>query len=105
LETGRDVARLMGGKDRSDGVGQVSLGVWFAYKLKGGSIGKSWLMIEYHRLEGNAEEHARCKPSLTAHTGRIREIKALGERFAKTVSGHDPAGPSPIIQQLGFGGV
>jgi hypothetical protein len=35
LETGRDIARLMGGKDREDGVGQVSLGIWFAYKLKG----------------------------------------------------------------------
>lgn len=35
LETGREIAWLMGGKDRDDGVGQVALGLWFAVKLKG----------------------------------------------------------------------
>ena len=35
LEAGRDLARLFGGKDRSDGVGQLALGLWFAEKLKG----------------------------------------------------------------------
>lgn len=36
LETGRHMASLMGGKDRSDGVGQLVLGLWFTEKLKGG---------------------------------------------------------------------
>ena len=35
LETGRDLAKLMGGKDRVDGVGQLALGLWFAEKIKG----------------------------------------------------------------------
>lgn len=35
LETGRDIACLLGGKDRDDGVGQTVLGLWFAVKLRG----------------------------------------------------------------------
>lgn len=35
LETGRELAKLMGGKDRPDGVGQLALGLWFTEKLKG----------------------------------------------------------------------
>ena len=38
LETGRDLAHLMGGKERPDGVGQLALGLWFAEKLKGKMI-------------------------------------------------------------------
>lgn len=34
LETGRAIAKSMGGKDREDGVGQASLGQFFAVKLK-----------------------------------------------------------------------
>jgi hypothetical protein len=33
LETGKELAKSMGGIDRSDGVGQGSLGVWFSRKL------------------------------------------------------------------------
>lgn len=35
LETGRDISKMLGGKDRDDGVGQVVLGMWFARRLKG----------------------------------------------------------------------
>lgn len=34
LETGREIAAQMGGKDREDGVGLVALGLWFGVKLK-----------------------------------------------------------------------
>jgi hypothetical protein len=34
LETGREIAAQMGGKDRQDGVGLVALGLWFTVKLK-----------------------------------------------------------------------
>lgn len=37
LETGRDLAKLMGGLDQPDGVGQLALGLWFSEKLKGES--------------------------------------------------------------------
>ncbi|EIW69189.1 hypothetical protein TREMEDRAFT_31472 [Tremella mesenterica DSM 1558] len=39
LETGRDLAHWLGGKDRQDQVGQIPLGVWFAVKLQGESSG------------------------------------------------------------------
>jgi hypothetical protein len=39
LGTGLELARSMGGIDRVDGVGQGSLGVWFAHKLSSESIG------------------------------------------------------------------
>jgi hypothetical protein len=34
LETGREIAMLMGGKEREDRVGQLALGLWFSIKLK-----------------------------------------------------------------------
>lgn len=33
LETGKELAKSMGGMDRPDGVGHGSLGVWFSRKL------------------------------------------------------------------------
>ena len=36
LETGKELAKSMGGMDRSDGVGHGSLGVWFSRKLSSG---------------------------------------------------------------------
>ena len=34
LETGRDIASLLGGQDRKDKVGHIPLGMWFAVKLQ-----------------------------------------------------------------------
>jgi hypothetical protein len=34
LETGLDIASLLGGRDRADQVGQPVLGIWFAVRLK-----------------------------------------------------------------------
>ena len=60
LETGQELAKLMGGKDAEDGVGQLALGLWFAEKLR-----------EYHRREGNAEAHAAAKASQQRHIRRL----------------------------------
>jgi hypothetical protein len=38
LGAGKDLAKGMGGMDRKDGVGQGSLGVWFARKLSSESF-------------------------------------------------------------------
>lgn len=35
LESGRDIARFLGGIDRPDGVGQLPLGMWYSIKLRG----------------------------------------------------------------------
>ncbi|KLT39373.1 hypothetical protein CC85DRAFT_251330 [Cutaneotrichosporon oleaginosum] len=35
LESGRDIARLLGGKDRADGCGLLPLGLWYNTKLRG----------------------------------------------------------------------
>lgn len=37
LESGREIAHLLGGKDRADGVGQLPLGMWYNNKLRGQS--------------------------------------------------------------------
>jgi hypothetical protein len=59
LEAGRELARLFGGKDRSDGVGQLALGLWFAEKLKG--------------------EFALC----AAHEQNTIDVKAMQRNMAK----------------------
>lgn len=38
LETGKELARSMGGMDRPDGVGHGALGVWFSKKLSRESL-------------------------------------------------------------------
>ena len=38
LETGKELARSMGGMDREDGVGHGSLGVWFSKKMSRESL-------------------------------------------------------------------
>lgn len=35
LETGRDISALLGGKGRTDGVGQAAFGIWFNQRLRG----------------------------------------------------------------------
>ncbi|WVW79689.1 hypothetical protein I302_101659 [Kwoniella bestiolae CBS 10118] len=64
LEAGKEVAKLMGGKDRADGVGQVLLGLWFAYRLK-----------EYYRQEGDQERAGLARDNMMAHLNRLEEIK------------------------------
>lgn len=41
LESGREIARHLGGKDRQDQVGQLPLGMWYNIKLRGESL-MSW---------------------------------------------------------------
>jgi hypothetical protein len=38
LETGKELAKSMGGVDREDGVGHGSLGVWFSKKMSRESV-------------------------------------------------------------------
>jgi hypothetical protein len=38
LETGKELAKSMGGMDREDGVGHGSLGVWFSKKMSRESV-------------------------------------------------------------------
>ncbi|OCF58359.1 hypothetical protein L486_04392 [Kwoniella mangroviensis CBS 10435] len=67
LETGKELAKLMGGKDRPDSVGQVILGLWFAYRIK-----------EYYRQEGDQERAGQARDSIKAHLDRLTEIKTQG---------------------------
>ena len=81
LETGRDLAGLMGGKDRSDGVGQLALGLWFAQKLKGifGFLktcgDELTTMVEYHRREGNVEKHGEAKKLQQRHSTHLERLR------------------------------
>ncbi|OCF42525.1 hypothetical protein I317_03641 [Kwoniella heveanensis CBS 569] len=74
LETGRELARLMGGKDKADGVGSVILGIWFALRLK-----------EYYRQEGLQDLAAVEKESVSAHMKRLEEIKGESRRLRETL--------------------
>ncbi|WWC68929.1 uncharacterized protein I206_102865 [Kwoniella pini CBS 10737] len=64
LETGKELAKMMGGKDRPDGVGQVILGLWFAYRLK-----------EYYRQEGSQERANQAREGIKNHLNRLEKIK------------------------------
>jgi len=70
LEGGREAARSLGGGDRADGVGQTTLGLWFAVKLK------EW-------FRGRDEQSfARAASSVISHQKRRQEISEKGaERF------------------------
>ncbi|WWC98854.1 hypothetical protein V866_005747 [Kwoniella sp. B9012] len=74
LETGKELAKLMGGKDRPDGVGQVILGLWFAYRLK-----------EYYRQEGDQERAGQARDSIKTHLDRLTEIKSRGLSLERTL--------------------
>ncbi|WWC59919.1 uncharacterized protein I303_102481 [Kwoniella dejecticola CBS 10117] len=65
LIAGRDLAKLMGGRDRPDGVGQVVLGLWFNYRLK-----------EYYRQEGSQERTNQAREAVTAHLARLEAVKS-----------------------------
>ncbi|ODN72825.1 hypothetical protein L202_08258 [Cryptococcus amylolentus CBS 6039] len=72
LETGKDIAKMLGGKDRPDGVGQVVLGWWFARRLK-----------EFYRQEGAAEAAAEAKQSEKVHLERLQEVRREAEKMFK----------------------
>ncbi|KAK8861295.1 hypothetical protein IAR55_002114 [Kwoniella newhampshirensis] len=75
LETGRDISRLLGGKDRADGVGQTVLGLWFAYRLK-----------EFNRQEGYQEGVIIARESIQAHSARLTEIRKSATQMALRMS-------------------
>ncbi|WVQ94355.1 hypothetical protein IAU59_001434 [Kwoniella sp. CBS 9459] len=74
LETGRDLAKLMGGKDREDGVGSVILGLWFALHLK-----------DHFRQEGLQDMAVIAKKSVSAHTRRLEEVKVEAGRLRESL--------------------
>ena len=87
LETGKELAKSMGGMDRADGVGQGSLGVWFSRKL---SRESTWLFKKYRLMEGmykraGHEGYARMSECVEKHAIRNRELMSYGEtRYART---------------------
>lgn len=102
LEAGRDVARLLGGAERPDGVGQVLLGLWFAVKLKGAwSLGSSFRIfqlkcIDHHRRLSDSDEVAIAKSSITAHLVRLDELKGRGSRLSDVLFESQPAFPKQV---------
>ncbi|WVQ77813.1 hypothetical protein IAR50_007503 [Cryptococcus sp. DSM 104548] len=72
LETGKDIARMLGGKDREDGVGQVVLGLWFARRLK-----------EFYRQEGAEQGVIEAKQSEKFHLKRLEEVRREAEKVVK----------------------
>ncbi|WVF66742.1 hypothetical protein IAT40_001484 [Kwoniella sp. CBS 6097] len=74
LETGRDLARLMGGKDREDGVGSIILGLWFALKLK-----------NHFRQEGLHDLVAKAKENVSAHKRRLEQVKVESRRMRESL--------------------
>jgi hypothetical protein len=79
LEAGRDLARLIGGKGKADGVGQLVLGLWYAEKLKGSSRevspGHHADLAEHHRRENHPNEHAIAKADQQRHIARLSQRK------------------------------
>ncbi|OWZ64792.1 hypothetical protein AYX14_06385 [Cryptococcus neoformans] len=72
LETGRDISKMLGGKDRDDGVGQVVLGMWFARRLK-----------EFYRQEGYQTGVQIAKESEKLHFARLNDLMREAEKVAK----------------------
>ncbi|KIY32195.1 hypothetical protein I305_05494 [Cryptococcus gattii E566] len=72
LETGRDISKILGGKDRDDGVGQVVLGMWFARRLK-----------EFYRQEGYQQGVQVAKESEKLHFARLNDLRREAEKVAK----------------------
>ncbi|RSH94344.1 hypothetical protein EHS25_004147 [Saitozyma podzolica] len=76
LETGREIAAQMGGKDREDGVGLVALGLWFGVKLK-----------RWYRMNKRDEELAAARLSVEAHGRRLHDLTQHGaQRFPASSS-------------------
>lgn len=59
LEAGRDIAASMGGVERSDGVGQGSLGMWYATRLYSESSMCHWCRRTVTHLVLNAQDSTR----------------------------------------------
>ncbi|KIR32042.1 hypothetical protein I352_05671 [Cryptococcus deuterogattii MMRL2647] len=72
LETGRDISKMLGEKDRDDGVGQVVLGMWFARRLK-----------EFYRQEGYRQGVQVAKESEKLHFARLNDLRREAEKVAK----------------------
>ncbi|KJD99786.1 hypothetical protein I311_06631 [Cryptococcus gattii NT-10] len=72
LETGRDISKILGGKDRDDGVGQVVLGMWFARRLK-----------EFYRQEGYQQGVQVANESEKLHFARLNDLRREAEKVAK----------------------
>ncbi len=76
LESGRDVARLLGGKDREDGCGLLPLGLWYNVKLRGGSIGSATLTADHYRLDGRFDDEKAVAAEVDRHLKRINQVHA-----------------------------
>ncbi|BEI80128.1 hypothetical protein CcaverHIS002_0106570 [Cutaneotrichosporon cavernicola] len=67
LESGRDIARLLGGKDRADGCGQLPLGLWYSTKLR-----------DHYRLDGRFDDEKAAAADAECHLHRMQEVYAYG---------------------------
>lgn len=89
LETGRDISKMLGGKDRDDGVGQVVLGMWFARRLKGKCPGLERCpqplirRLEFYRQEGYQTGVQIAKESEKLHFARLNDLMREAEKVAK----------------------
>nr|ODO02711.1 hypothetical protein L204_01450 [Cryptococcus depauperatus CBS 7855] len=75
LETGIEISRMVGGKDRPDGVGQIVLGLWFARRLK-----------EFWRQEGQHQGVSAAKESIQRHLARLDEVRLMGVELSQRQS-------------------
>ncbi|WVN85468.1 uncharacterized protein L203_100614 [Cryptococcus depauperatus CBS 7841] len=75
LETGIEISRMVGGKDRPDGVGQIVLGLWFARRLK-----------EFWRQEGQHQGVNAAKESIQRHLARLDEVRLMGVELSQRQS-------------------
>lgn len=69
LEAGHRLAQMLGGKDRTDGVGQPVLGLWYSVKLR-----------EQYRLAGRTDEEEKANRSVVLHLQRLEEMKKFASR-------------------------
>lgn len=92
LETGRDISKMLGGKDRDDGVGQVVLGMWFARRLKGKCVSRTLdrrpsaantSRVEFYRQEGYQTGVQVAKESEKSHFARLNDLMREAEKVAK----------------------
>ncbi|GMK54396.1 hypothetical protein CspeluHIS016_0109820 [Cutaneotrichosporon spelunceum] len=67
LESGRDIARLLGGKDRADCCGQLPLGLWYSIKLR-----------DHYRVDGRFDDEKSAGADAQRHLQRMHEVYAYG---------------------------
>jgi hypothetical protein len=65
LESGRDVARLLGGKDREDSCGLLPVGLWYNVKLR-----------DHYRLDGRFDDEKAVAVEVERHLERINQVHA-----------------------------